>query len=94
MPYSIVRQRVGNYPKWRRAFDEHAEAREAAGSRGGHLFRSPDDPVELVVFLAWKDLAGARRYLEESSEVTAELEAGEVTDRTVLLLEELGRPAR
>lgn len=94
MPYSIVRQRVENYAKWRRAFDEHAEAREAAGSRGGHLFRSVDDPAEVVVFLAWNDLNRARAYLEGAPEVSAEAEAGEVSERGVVLLEELGRPGR
>lgn len=93
MPYSIVRQRVENYPRWRRAFEGHAEARENAGSRGGHLFRNPEDPAEMVVFLAWEDLGKARSYLEDSPEVEEEREVGGLTDRTVLLLEELGRPA-
>lgn len=94
MPYSIVRQRVGNYARWRRAFDDHGEAREAAGSRGGHLFRSVDDPAEVVVFLAWEGLDRAREYLEGSPEVSAEAEAGGVTERDLCLLEELGRPGR
>lgn len=94
MPFSIVRQRVENYPKWRRSFDEHAEAREAAGSRGGHLFRDPGDPAEIVVFLAWEDREKARRYLQESPEIEEESEVGGITDRRVLFLEELGRPAR
>lgn len=94
MPYSIVRQRVESYARWRRSFDEHGEAREEAGSRGGHLFRDPDDPTRLVVFLAWDDLDSARRFLEEAPEIAEEAAAGGVTDRTVLLLEELGRPAR
>lgn len=93
MPYSIVRQRVEHYARWRRAFEEHAEAREQAGSRGGHLFRVPDDPAQLVVFLAWEDLDRARSYLEGAPEVAEEEAAGGVTDRVLLLLEELGRPA-
>lgn len=93
MPYSIVRQRVGDYAKWRRAFEKHAEVREAAGSRGGHLFRNPEAPAEIVVFLAWDDPDAARAHLEGSPEVEEEREAGAVTDRFVLVLEELGRPS-
>lgn len=94
MPYSIVLQQVERYPKWRRAFEEHAAAREEAGSRGGHLFRDPADAGRVVVFLAWDDLEKARSYLEGSPEVEEERAAGGVTDRVVLLLEELGRPFR
>lgn len=93
MPYSIVRQRVEHYARWRRAFDENAEGRAEAGSRGGHLFRVPEDPEQLVIFLAWEDLERARRYLEGAPQVAEEEATGGVTDRDVLLLEELGRPA-
>lgn len=91
MPYSIMRARVGDFPKWRRAFDENSDAREEAGSNGGHLFRSSDDREQVVVFLAWEDLQDARDYY--SSEAVDEArEAGAVEDDEVLFLEELSRP--
>lgn len=92
MPYTLYRHRVENFPRWRRAFEDHAEARKEAGSRGGHIFRSSGDRSEIVVFLAWEDLDRARRYLE-SEEVAEELEQGEGEgDPDVTYLEELGRP--
>lgn len=92
MPYTIVRQRVKDFPRWRRAFDEHADARQAAGSRGGHIFRVPDDREDVVVFLAWSDMEKARGYLS-SAEVREELEAGGVEgEPEVMFLEELARP--
>lgn len=91
MPYSIMRARVGDFPKWRRAFDENSEAREEAGSNGGHLFRSSDDRHEVVLFLAWEDLQDAREYFS-SGAVDEEREAGDVEDEEVLYLEELSRP--
>ena len=93
MPYTIVRQRVKDFPRWRRAFDERAELRKEHGSKGGHLFRDPEEKEEIVVFLAWEDLDRARSYL--SSEAAAEeREAGGVEgDAEVLYLEELGRPS-
>lgn len=91
MPYTVTRQTVGDYPHWRRAFEENSDARKEAGSRGGHIFRDEDDPGRVVVFLAWDDLDDARDYLasEHSEE---EREEGEVEDRETLYLEELGRP--
>lgn len=91
MPYSIMRARVGDFPKWRRAFDENSDEREEAGSNGGHLFRSSDDRDQVVVFLAWEDLQDARDYYS-SEAVDEEREAGAVEDDEVLFLEELSRP--
>ena len=94
MPYTLTRMKVEDYPHWRRAFEENADAREEAGSQGGHLFRSDDDHREVVVFLAWDDLGDAREYLD-SETVREEREAGGVeAEPDVLFLEELGRPNR
>lgn len=94
MPYTIVRQRVQDFPRWRRAFDENAEAREEHGSKGGHLFRNPADRADIVLFLAWEDLERAREYLA-SETVVEERERGRVEAAPeVLYLEELGRPSR
>lgn len=91
MPYTLTRMKVEDYPHWRRAFEENADAREEAGSRGGHLFRSDEDRSDVVVFLAWNDLGDAREYLS-SDAVREEREAGGVEgDAEVLFLEELGR---
>lgn len=91
MPYTVTRQQVGDYPGWRRAFEENADAREEAGSRGGHIFRSEDDRSEIVVFLAWDDLDDARDYLEGEA-IDEEVAEGGVERRETLYLEELGRP--
>ena len=94
MPYTLTRMKVEDYPHWRRAFEENADAREEAGSQGGHLFRSDGDHQEVVVFLAWDDLGDARDYLD-SEAVREEREAGGVEEEPeVLFLEELGRPNR
>lgn len=91
MPYTVTRQTVGDFPRWRRAFEDNADAREEAGSRGGHIFRDDADHDRVVVFLAWEDLGDAREYLE-SEHVEEEREEGGVEDRDTLYLEELGRP--
>lgn len=92
MPYVLVTQRVQNYPRWRRAFEDNAEAREESGSTGGHIFRDTDDREQITLFLAWDDLDAARRYLN-SEVVEEELEAGQVEGSPqIRYLEEMGKP--
>lgn len=91
MPYTLTRMKVEDFPHWRRTFEENADAREEAGSRGGHLFRNDDDHAEVVVFLAWDDLGDARDYLD-SDAVREEREAGDLQgEPDTVFLEELGR---
>lgn len=91
MPYTVTRQTVGDFPHWRREFEENADAREEAGSRGGHIFRAEDDHSQVVVFLAWEELEQAREYMQ-SDAVEEELEEGQVEgEPETLFLEELGR---
>lgn len=92
MPYVLLTQRVKNYAKWRRSFEENAEKREEAGSTGGHIFRDTEDRELITLFLSWQDLDRAREYLS-SDEVAEEREAGGVTgEPDVQFLEEMGRP--
>lgn len=91
MPYTLTRLEVEDFPHWRRAFEDHADDREEAGSRGGHIFRDDTERSRIVVFLAWDDLDDAREYLE-SDAVREEREAGGVgEDAETVYLEELGR---
>lgn len=91
MPYTVTRQTVGDFPRFRRAFEENSEEREEAGSRGGHIFWNDDDHSEVVVFLAWDDLDRAREYLQ-SEAVEEERAEGDVEgEPETVFLEELGR---
>jgi hypothetical protein len=49
MPYLLERHKVRDYDKWRAVFDEDTDNRAASGSRGARIFRSADDPSELMV---------------------------------------------
>ena len=53
MEYVLVRQKVENYRKWKAVFDEHASIREANGCQGAQVFRSGDDPWEVLVLMEW-----------------------------------------
>ena len=53
----IVRHKVRNFVAWKRAFDDHASARGSAGLSNTRLFRSADDPSEIVILF---DTRGGR----------------------------------
>lgn len=68
MIYLCVRQRVGEYSRWREAFDIHLAARQAGGATDDALvLRSVEDRHEIVVLLGWRDLAQARMFIRSVS---------------------------
>lgn len=64
MPALLIRHRVTDYPAWKRVFDEQASIRWSNGCRGGQLFRTADDPDEMVILLDWDDARRARLYAQ------------------------------
>jgi heme-degrading monooxygenase HmoA len=61
-------------------FDQHAATREAAGSKGGALYRNVENPNELFIVFEWDDLANARKFAESADLREAMQKAG-VTGR-------------
>ena len=53
----VIRHKVKDYRKWRPAFDEHASAQRSAGLTNPSIFRSFDDPTEVVIFFDANDTA-------------------------------------
>ena len=57
----IVRHSVRDYGAWRPVFDAHEAARTAAGLTNGRVFRSAEDPNDLLLLFEMAD----RRRAEE-----------------------------
>ena len=60
----VARHPVANFESWRRGFEDHQPAREAAGILGHHLNRGEDDPNMVSVYLAVSDVDRARAFTE------------------------------
>ena len=88
MPYMQIRHKVQDYAVWKAAFDEHGSTRKAAGSKGGWLFRSADDPNELVAIFEWDNLENARNFVG-SDELRQAMERAGVTAQPDILFLEL-----
>jgi heme-degrading monooxygenase HmoA len=92
MPYLLVRHKVEDFARWKPIFDEHGATRKAAGSRGGRLFRSVEDPDELVIVFEWDDVEKARQFAQ-SEDLRQAMQRAGVADRPdVYFLEEVDRP--
>jgi len=64
MPALLIRQRVSDYDRWKRAFADQAHARTANGCQDAHIYRNPDDPNETIVILFWDSLVRARLFAQ------------------------------
>ncbi len=86
MVHILVRHRVKDYAKWKDAFDEHADVRKMAGSKGGRLFREEKDPNNVAILLEWDDMARARIFFE-SGDLKRVMERAGVADRPEIFYE-------
>jgi heme-degrading monooxygenase HmoA len=92
MPHLIVRHKVQDYAQWKPVFDEHGSTRRASSSRGGQVFRSADDPHEVIVVLEWSDLESARQFVNSEDLKKAMARAGVAGQPSIYFVEEADRP--
>jgi heme-degrading monooxygenase HmoA len=76
----LIRHMVADYDAWQAHFDEQGIARRANGSQGGRIFRSADDPNDVLVLLEWDDLERARLFVD-SDDLREALDRAGVTGR-------------
>ena len=93
MPYLLIRHKVEDYDRWKKAFDDHASIREAAGSKGGHIFRSADNPNEVVAIMEMEALDRARQFVGSDELRQAMQKAGVTGPPDILFLEHADRPS-
>ncbi len=93
MPFTLIRHKVADYLSWKFVFVEHAGARKVTGSRGGTLFRSADDPNEVVILMEWDDLANARAFIASPDLAETMLRAGVVGAPEIVYLDKVEQPS-
>ena len=93
MSYVIVKHKVVDYARWKPIFDADGANRQIGGSRGGQLFRSADDPNEVVMLFEW-DLEQARQYSQSEALRAKMREAGVLGSPDVYFLEEIEELSR
>ena len=63
MKHLLVRHKVADFAKWKRAFTTHAAARKSAGLKELHVLRSFDDPNDVVMLFAAASVSKAKALI-------------------------------
>ena len=93
MPYLLIRHKVEDYERWKKAFDDDEANRRASGSHGGHLLRDKDDPNLITILLEWDDEDSLRSFME-SDTLQERMRSGTVTGEVEMdILDEAARPS-
>jgi hypothetical protein len=58
-----VHHKVKDYATWRAGYNEHEKSRLSAGITNGRVFRSAEDPNDVVILQNVADVAKARTWL-------------------------------
>lgn len=93
MPFTVVRHKVADYGKWKRAFDADAGNRREHGSKGGYLLRNADDPNEIVIVLEWDSIQGMREFAQSPRLKEAMREGGVIDTPDLYMCEEVEKVA-
>jgi hypothetical protein len=80
MALMIVRHKVKDFGTWKPAFDGHKAVQTAAGLSNPRLFRSADDPSEVVIIFDAQDI-GKAKELGSSAELKSAMAAAGVMDK-------------
>jgi heme-degrading monooxygenase HmoA len=89
MLYLLVRSKFEDYAKFYPVYTEHAAARQAGGSRGARLFRSAENPNEIVALFEWESLEKARQFAQSDDLRQAMQRAGLADRPDVYFLDEI-----
>jgi hypothetical protein len=86
MAYLLVRHRVSDYAKWKRAYDGHLSARRKAGLREKALLRSVKNPRDVVILFQAGDLKKAKAFASSAQLRKAMKAAGIVGKAEISIL--------
>jgi hypothetical protein len=78
-----IHHKVKDYPAWRKGYDEHEKSRASAGVTNGKVFRSAEDPNDVLIVMDVADAAKARTWLGGSDLKAAMEKAGVVGPHVV-----------
>lgn len=63
MPYVLIEHEVAEWGTFKTVFLDDLERRRRAGSKGGRVYRTANDPNKLVVLLEWETADKAHEFV-------------------------------
>ncbi len=76
MPYVFAKHKVEDYAKWKTAFDQAIELRQAGGEQSAQVFQLHDDDNDLVMLCEWDNMDNAKSYFGSQELQQAMQQAG------------------
>jgi len=64
MAHALIRQKIGDYKKWKAAFENDISIRHAAGSIGAQIFRDADGANTVSLLMQFKDMESLQALLD------------------------------
>jgi hypothetical protein len=86
MVHMLVRHKVEEFGKWKPIYDEHQEARAAAGLKDLHLWHNIDDPNEIVLLFEISDVEKAKAFVQSPDLKERMAAAGVISTPDILFL--------
>jgi hypothetical protein len=78
-----IHHKVTDYTAWRKGYDAHEQNRRSAGITNGRVFRSAEDPNDVVVLQDVTDLAKARTFVASEDVKAAMQKSGVIGSPSV-----------
>jgi heme-degrading monooxygenase HmoA len=79
MPFVLIRHKIANYIKWKRAVRAFKTFRKASGEKSFYVVRSSKNPNDVTVFCAWDTVARMQKFMKSADLRKAMKEAGVVS---------------
>jgi len=79
----LIHHKVKDYATWRAHYNEHEKSRTASGVLNGRVFRSAEDPNDVLVLQDVSDVAKARAWIGGDDMKTAMNKAGVIGSPSV-----------
>ena len=78
MPYVLIRHKVTNYAKWKRAVQAKSAFRKVSGERTFQVYRSTRSPNDVTVLCSWDNAGKMQKFVKSAALRKAMQEAGVV----------------
>ncbi len=88
MVFVVARHKVADYAKWKQAIEGAVAMRKAGGEQSIRIFRTVDDPNNLLLLMEWDSLGNSQKYLQSEDLQKAMQDAGVVDQPDIYILEE------
>ena len=91
MIYIYVHHTVEDYATWRKGFDEHASARQAAGATDEvYVMQTLDNTNDITAILGWSDMEKANAFIQSPELKEAMQKAGVTGPPEIRFLKDAG----